>query len=297
MKRIPLVLSLLSCSVMADVAEYKGKISDILLGKSDVVKVGIVEEDENDVACLSAEDQPWKFTFERGHSYSKEWFDMLNLVRRTSETIRIGYVENEHSECAIEYLALLKGDNNDGYDGGDQINDSLERTGKYGNIALIYRNGLTEASYTASNYYGSDEPVSAFDGYIFNEQIEDAVGDLINRGIWLVKKSTKEEEDEAGAETEYWLQIEFNAPVNISGFRVVINQKSVELGRSPRHVSILTSFDGIEFEEQGQYTLSKSIDQRANLPEKTEAKIFRIKVNSNFGDSFIEIDELEVYAN
>lgn len=291
MKKFPLLLSLLSYSAVADITEYKGKVSDILIGKSEVIKVGVVEDEdeENEIQCLSAEDQDWKFTFERGHSYSAEWFDVLNLVRRTQETIRIGYLENEESECAIEYLALLKGDSNTTSD-GDLVSDSLERTGQYGNIAQIYTNGLTESNYHASDHYGSDEPAAGFDGHIFGEQLIEGEGSLIGRGIWLVKKDT--EDDEA----EYWLQVEFEEVVNISGFRVIVNEKSAELGRGPRHITVFTSLDE-DFEEQGQYTLSRSIDQRANLAVKTEAKIFKIQINSNFGDGFIEIDELEIYAN
>lgn len=291
MKKIPLLLSLLSYSAVADIAEYKGKVTDILIGKSEVIKVGIVESDDDEINCLSEEDQAWKFTFERGHTYSQEWFDVLNLVRRTQETIRIGYLENNDAECAIEYLALLKGDSNITGDGDDQVNDSLERTGQYGNIAQIYTNGLTEPSYHASGHYGSDEPAAAFDGHVFGEQLVDGEGTLINRGIWLIKKDL--EDDEA----EYWLQVEFEEPVNISGFRVMLNAKSAELGRGPRHITVSTALEDGEFEEQGQYTLSRAIDQRANLATKTEAKIFKIQIDSNFGDNFIEIDELEVYAN
>lgn len=273
----------------ADVVEYKGRVTDILIGKSHLIKVGVQESDEQSIACWKEEsEQPWLFTFERGHDYSEHWFDVLNLARRTQETIRIGYAENEDSECAIEYLALLKGD---GIVDDGQVGDSLVRTGQFGNIAQIYTNGLTETNYHASDNYGADVPAAAFDGHIFNEQIVDGEGSLMNRGIWLVKK------DSENKETKYWLQVEFEEAVTVSGFRVMLNTKATELGRGPRHVTILTSLDGEQFEEQGQYNLGKSIDQRANLPTKVEAKIFRIQVNSNQGDAFIEIDELEVYSN
>ncbi|WP_286235559.1 discoidin domain-containing protein [Thalassotalea sediminis] len=290
MKKLALLsLFCLPLITQADVVEFKGKVTDILIGKSALIKVGVnVQEDESIVCWKADSEQPWLFTFERGHEYSEHWFDVLNLVRRTQETVRIGYAENEDSECAIEYLALLKGD---GIADDDQVGDSLQRTGQYGNIAQIFTNGLTESSYHASDNYGADVPAAAFDGHIFNEQIVDGEGSLINRGIWLVKK------DSENKETEYWLQVEFEENVTVSGFRVMLNAKATELGRGPRHVTILTSLDGETFEEQGQYNLGKSIDQRANLPTKVDAKIFRIQVNSNQGDSFIEIDELEVYSN
>ncbi|GHF91223.1 discoidin domain-containing protein [Thalassotalea marina] len=288
-KKALVSLMLFPSLAFADVAEYKGKVTDILLGKSQVIKVGVAVDEANPLLCQKNENEPWLLSFERGQDYSTEWFDLLNLVRRTQETVRIGYVENSNSICSIEYLALLKGDGN--ADDDDQISDSLVRTGQYGNVAQIYTNGLTESNYHASSYYSGDVPAAAFDGYVFNDQIVDGEGAQISRGIWLVKK------DLDNKETEYWLQVEFEQAIDISGFRVMVNAKSAELGRGPRHVTVLTSMDGEDFEDVGQYSLSQSIDQRANLPTKIEAKVFRLKVNSNHGDKYIEIDELEVYSD
>ena len=282
-------LLLLPSIAMADVAEFKGKVSDILISKSTVVKVGVVVDENNPIQCQATEEEPWLLSFERGHEYSADWFDVLNLVRRTQEVIRIGYVENTNDICAIEYLALLKGDGNVDDDG--QVGDSLERTGQYGNIAQIYTNNLTESNYHASDHYSADVPAAAFDGHLFNEQIKEGEGNQISRGIWLVKRDTENKD------TEYWLQVTFDEPVLISGFRVMVNAKSAELGRGPRHVTIQTSMSDADFEEQGQYNLSQTVDQRANLPSKVEAKTFRILINSNHGDKYIEIDELEIYSN
>ena len=287
-KTLLLPLLLTPQIALADISEYKGKVSDILVGKSEVIKVGVTIKEDEPVNCVVEEESPWVFSFERGKDYSSDWFDVLNLVRRTQETVRIGYLESQEDICAIEYIALLKGDGNVD---DDQVGDNLERTGMFGNIAQIYTNGLTDVSYHASNYYGADEPAAAFDGYVFHDQIVDGEGSQINRGIWLVKK------DNENKDTQYWIQVEFGQEVTFSGYRTLLNSKSNELGRGPKHVTILTSSDGETFEEQGQYSLSKSIDQRANLPTKVEAKIFRLQVNSNHGDSYIEIDELEIYAN
>ena len=272
----------------ADVAEFKGKVTDILVGKSETIKVGLLVPENKPITCTNNEDSDWLMTFERGHSYSDDWFDVLNLVRRTQETIRIGYVENSSEECTIEYLALLKGDGN--ADDDDKVGDSLERRGTFGSISQIYTNNLTESNYSASGYYSADVAAAAFDGHIFGAQIVEEEGTLIGRGIWLIKKEKTVPTD------GYWLQVEFDRPVSVSGFRVLINTKAAELGRGPKGITILTSADGQSFEEQGKYSLSKTIDQRADLPEKVEAKIFRIKVTSNYGDNYIEIDELEVFS-
>jgi hypothetical protein len=272
----------------ADVAEFKGKVTDILVGKSETIKVGLLVPENQPITCTNNADSDWLMTFERGHSYSDDWFDVLNLVRRTQETIRIGYVENSSEECAIEYLALLKGDGNDIDDG--KVGDSLERRGTFGTISQIYTNNLTESNYSASGYYSADVAAAAFDGHIFGAQIVAEEGELIGRGIWLIQKEKVVPTD------GYWLQVEFDEPVSVSGFRVLINTKSAELGRGPKGVTILTSVDGETFDEQGKYSLSKTIDQRADLSEKVEAKIFRIKVTSNYGDKYIEIDELEIFS-
>jgi len=272
----------------AAVAEFKGKVSDILIGKSETIKVGLLVPDNDPITCANNTDSEWLMTFERGHSYSDDWFEVLNLVRRTQETIRIGYVENSSQECAIEYLALLKGDGSDIDDG--KVGDSLERRGDFGTIAQIYTNNLTESNYSASGYYSADVPSAAFDGHIWGEKIVEEEGALIGRGIWLVQKEKVLPKD------GYWLQVEFEEVVSVSGFRVLINAKSAELGRGAKGVTILTSVDGQKFDDQGQYSLSKTIDQRADLPEKVEAKVFRIQITSNYGDKFIEIDELEVFS-
>ena len=152
-KKLSTLALLISCSLYASdqsVNEYTGKISNIFSGKTDTIKVGIVREEGNDLECDLQDNYQWPLTFERGNSYSEQWFDVLNLVRRTQETIRIGYTPSTDSSCAIEYLALLKGDGRSS--GDDPVGDSLSRNGKYGNIALIFTNNLTESSYSASDY-------------------------------------------------------------------------------------------------------------------------------------------------
>jgi len=233
--------------------------------------------------------EPFPFYFERGHSYSEEWFEILNLVRRTQETISIDYTESADEACSIETLTLMQGDGNTSPD--DPAGDGLTRVGQYDNIALIYTNNLTETSYSASDHRGADIAAAAFDGYIWEEQIADDIGSPINRNIWLVEK------DEDSENIEYWLQVEFAQEIDITGFRILVNDKAVELGRSPRGITVLTSTDGDDFTEQGAYNLSKSVDQRANMPVKITTKYFRIRVDKNYGDDFIEIDELEIYSD
>lgn len=96
---------------------------------------------------------------------------------------------------------------------------------------------------------------------------------------------------------QYWIQVKFDSLVEVSGFRMLINNRSSELGRGARSITIEVSSDGENFTEHESFTLSKTIDQRANFSEKVELKYFRVKVNSNYGDEYIEIDEIEIYSN
>jgi len=296
LKKLSSLALIISCSLFAEQEfqnEYKGKIAGIVSPKSEKILVSIVREEGKEINCYMNGDQtePFPLHFERGQPYSEEWFELFNLVRRTQESIDIGYTESADSSCSIEYLKLTQSDGNTST---DPLGDGLTRVGQYGNIAQIYTNNLTQTSYTASNHRGTDIAAAAFDGYIWEEQIEsndEDLGSPIARNIWLVEK---EEEDD---NIEYWLQVKFEQEVDVTGFRVLVNGISVDLGRSPRGVTILTSVDGDEFVEQGSYSLSKAIDQRANLPEKITLKYFRLQVDSNFGDAYIEIDELEVYSD
>jgi len=295
-KKLSSLALVISCSLFAEQEfqnEFRGKIAGIASPKGEKIFVSIVEVEGEELNCNINGDQPSPFplTFERGQSHSEEWFELLNLVRRTQEDIQIGYTESADSDCPIEYLTLMQGD---GDISTDPLGDGLTRIGQYGNIAQIYTNNLTQTSYTASNHRGADIAAAAFDGYIWEEQIEqndEDLGSPIARNIWLIEK----EEDDNNI--KYWLQVKFEQEVDVTGFRVLVNGISVDLGRSPRGVTILTSIDGDQFEEQGSYSLSKAIDQRANLPEKITLKYFRIQVDSNFGDAYIEIDELEVYSD
>ena len=288
---LPLILgvSLNVGAAQSDIYEYEGKVSDIYIGKGNRIKVGVTVDEDEPLVCDYYDDKQWPLYFEFDKSYSAQWFELINLARRTQEPIRIGYLSSDDSSCAIEYLAFSKGNGTD-TDGANGQGDGLIRSGTYGNIAMIYTNNLTESNYTASDHYNVDRASAAFDGHTYAEQIDDKAGDKIERGFWMVKK------DPDNKEQEYWLQVRFDKAVNITGFRIMINSQSVSLGRSPRGITIQTSTDGKEFNEHESFTLSKAVDQRGVLTESVEAKYFRVRVDSNFGDKFIEIDELEVYS-
>lgn len=291
MKSKILVLLMLAplhfASVAQDTEEFTGQVTDIFVDKSELIKIGVAETEGAPLNCYSDEASSWKLHFNTDMPYSRNWFDILNLVRSTREPIKIGYTPNSDSSCAIEYIALMKAKD---YGNGDVPIDNLTRTGNFGNIALNGTNDLNNNNYSASGFYQSDEAYSAFDGFSYNDQLSAGVGEKTNRSIWLINKDNKDS-------NEHWLQVEFNELVNVSGFRIVLNKKGVELGRGPRTIVIQSSDNGTDFVFQERFRLNKLPDQRINLAKKVEFKYFRVLIESNWGDTYIEIDELEVYAN
>lgn len=288
---LPLVFTLPLLAHADEIKEFSGQVDNLFIGKSEQIKIGVLEDENAPVECYTSDESAWQFHFSANQHYSERWFDILNLVRRTKEPIRIGYMPNDDSSCEIEYLALVSSTNSGG-DNVDVPTDGLERTGAYGNIALLGTNSLSESNYSASDYYGSDQAYSAFDGYSFDNALSDGVGSPTNRNIWMVKKDTSR-----GNDTKYWLQVSFEESVKVSGFRIVLNNKSVTLGRGPKDITVQVSVDGTNFVDHQSFRFNKAADQRANLSSKITLQHFRILVDSNWGDDFIEIDELEVYAN
>ncbi len=273
----------------SSIAEYIGKVTNVYMGKSNEVKIGIELSEDEYIECSN---EDWPLYFNSDTSYAANWLDFLLLINRTRDTVRIGYTPTPDSNCAIEYLAIMDQDGILGADTDAITGDpSLTRTGEYGNIALINSNGLRTINYSSSHTYSSDIAAAAFDGHILNENINDDADELINRGIWLVKK------DPDDSTAEYWLQAEFNELVRITSFRIMLNQRSVEMGRLPKEITIQVSNDGIDFVNFDAFKLNKTDDQRALLASSIELKFFRLLIESNYGDSFIEIDELELFAD
>ena len=85
--------------------------------------------------------------------------------------------------------------------------------------------------------------------------------------------------------------------MKITGFRVVLNDQSRELGRGPEKVVLQVSSDGETFVDHESYLLSQVSDQIATLNTAVTARIARLKVVSNHGDSYIEIDEFELFSD
>lgn len=278
------LVGVISLGAQADTLEYRGKITDLAVGKSGIVRLGVEQSDEQRLQCKESE---WPFTFSLNQPYADKWLDLLMLARNTHQTLRIGYLPTIDQSCELDYVAVRA---EDGFGLGTGIGEEggrLIETGALGNVALIDTNGLTAASYKASGHYAGDVAAAAFDGHTWSEQINGDAGEKINRGLWLVRK-------EAGV-TPY-LQVDFGQKVKVAGLRVILNEKATELGRGPQEITLQASLDGESFADHEYFRLTKSPDQTGSLSSAIELKVLRLLIHSNFGDAnFVEIDELEIY--
>ena len=282
MKALVVALALLpAVSQGAESKEFVGKLNNLRIGKTGSILLGVKQDEENPLVCREGD---WPIGFHLDQAYAQNWLDFLMLARSSNQTIRLGYLPDSSGLCELEYVAAMQGD---GFgDIGDE-DDLLVETGALGNVALINSNGLTEESYIASGYYGSDVAAAAFDGHTFDQQINDDAGESIHRGLWLIKLDK---------DTPNWLQIDFGRKVKIAGMRVVLNQKSTDLGRGPRDVTLQVSNDGESYADHESFRLSRVADQTGSLASPVSARYFRLKVINNHGDrTFIEIDELELF--
>ena len=268
--------------------EYVGKITNVFLGKTGNVKIGIELGEDDYISCA---DSSWPMYFPAGESYSDSWLDLVFQAKYYGSTLRIGYTPSNENNCSIEYLAIMA---DDGVAAGGGSLDSMVRTGSLGNVALINTNGLTQASFSASNHYSDDIAAGAFDGYTYSEQINEDADSPVSRGIWLVKKETDPNTNMA---LDNWLQISYQNTVKITGMRIMINSKSLGLGRLPRNVIIQASTDGVNFADMQSVQLIEAEDQGVNFNTAINLKQLRLKVVSNYGDKFIEIDELELFSD
>jgi len=289
MKKIAATLALLTPfagpAAEDPVQEYAGKVTDLMITKTGNVLVGVNQDDDNMLVCQEGD---WPLIFQSGSDVGQNWLDFMMLARNTNQKIRIGYLPDHSNRCEVEYVAATAAD---GYgDGSDPIggeDDKLIETGVYGNIALIDSNGLTPASFTASGYYRDDVPAAAFDGHTWSGKVNEDAGQQINRGLWLLRR----EQDTAA-----WIQVDFGQKANISGMRIILNEKASQLGRGPRDVVVQVSNDGENFADHESFRLSNIADQTGSFNSAVEARYLRLQILNNFGDAnYIEIDELELY--
>jgi hypothetical protein len=279
---IPLLISL---SSIAEEQTYQS-IANIMSVKADgtvLVRV-LLREEGDEIACAQSE---YDFDFSLDSIVGQKWYDTLMLSRNTNSLVDFHYSDTNCSLNAITLPKLFQL----GGDVGSETGGGLVESGENGNIALISTNGLTSESYDASSFYGQDTQAAAFDGYTYKEKINVDATDKIGRGIWMAKRT-----DSNGALVTPWLQIDFGKNVTVSGMRSLINAKSLELGRGPRNITILTSEDGTDFTIFDTYRLIAQTTVDVPFASPITARFIRLQVDSNYGDSnFVEIDEWELY--
>lgn len=162
-----------------------------------------------------------------------------------------------------------------------------ERTGTNGNIALLGSNGLTQASYTASNTYSSDTPAGGFDGYNSSTLINSDSSGKKNRGIWLSLYGYNEQ----------WLQVAFEQQAYITGFAVFLYSAGSTPGMGVKDMTIQVSDDNVIFRDHESFSLVKSLEQHVTLSEPAIGKYIRLVSHNTQGHSYVDIGELEYYGS
>ena len=290
MKKALLTLSLVaSFSAQSEPLEYESIVNKMQLDAQGNVRFSVLlREEDDEILC---DDNGYHFGFVLDNNVMDKWYDTLILARSANNLLNFHYQQLSGSDCELSAIVLPQLYERGTDPGGDPTTGLLLETGNYGNVALIDTNGLSTSSFSASKFYGQDAPQAAFDGYIYSEKSNADAGDKIGRGIWLVKK-----EYTNGVFNTPWIQIDFGKEVPILGTRIFVNEKSVELGRNPRNVTILTSNDGEEFTTLEKFVLPAAEITSTAFSVTATARYFRMSIETNNGDAtFVEIDEWEFY--
>jgi len=292
MKNAILISSLLASPLLnADTASYQSVINELQLNASGDVNLSVLMMEEDDE--LLCDKNGFHFSFSLDSSAAEKWYDTLILARTGNSLVDFHYNRGENNHCSLTAITLPKLFEDGQAPGGDPGAGLLKETGSYGNVSLVGTNGLSEASYTASAFYGQDAAAAAFDGYVYNVKTNVDADEKIGRGIWLVRREYEDRQF-----TKPWLQIDFGKEVSLIGTRLFVNPKSVELGRSPRNVNILYSNDGEDFVHLESFVLGAEEITVTPFSGVVTGRFFRLEVESNNGDgNFIEVDEWELYQN
>lgn len=290
MKKLCAVLPLvIATTVTSEPLEYESIVNKMQVDNAGNVRFSmLLREEDHEILC---DEQGYQFSFVLNNTVMDKWYDTLILARSANSLLNIHYDQLSGNNCDLTAITLPQLYDRATAPGEDPTGGVLKETGNYGNVALTGTNGLNSSSFEASQFYGQDSPQAAFDGYIYSEKSNADAEDKIGRGIWLVKKEFTD-----GRLDIPWIQVDFGKQVEIIGTRLFVNKKSLELGRSPRNVTILTSEDGEEFTKLNSFVLSANEVSSTAFAAPVEARYFRMTVESNHGDAgFIEIDEWEFY--
>lgn len=273
--------SILFCATTS-AETYKSIANEVVIDDQSQVAVSLLKIDNDDE--LNCTDSGILFNLEQ--QYSKVWLDSIVLSRQSQQLLEFTY---EESSCQLTSLKLLPIFVNG--DGSSIGSGPLKETGLNGNVALIGSNGITNESITGGDYYNTDEPAAAFDGYIYTQQVNDESEAKIERGIWLVRDWNDPDQP-----SKPWVQVDFGIVAELSGVGLFLNPQSLGLGRLPRYMSVYTSENGEDFELAYETTLSNQEANTLQFPSSIQGRFFKLEFNYNFGDNnYIEVDEIEFY--
>jgi len=153
------------------------------------------------------------------------------------------------------------------------------------NLAMSGTNGLTPSSFTASSTYSSDSPAGAFDGYTEREKIIEGDTSKINRGIWLSNFIN----------TNQWISIDFNNNINVTSIKILSRATVPSYNRLAKNIITQKSTDGVVFTDVKSFLAENIAIQSFELDQAINTRYLRVFFVDNYGDTFIQVEEIEVY--
>jgi hypothetical protein len=215
-------------------------------------------------------------------------------------TINSGTVFTQTRNCKGNYSTNYSLSN--GYDhsiisskGLSQANNSavgtkslIEKTGLFGNIALIGTNGLTASSYSVSSTYQINNVKYLFDGFTGYPP------EKFNADTTFIPELVTSWMCDVYATSNQHITIDFGSPVSISGIRV--HGRYSANAYHPKDIIIKQSTDGVSFTNHHYFTLPKKLDSGVIKIKPMKTRYFRFHIINNFGGkNFVGLDELEVF--
>jgi len=153
------------------------------------------------------------------------------------------------------------------------------------NLARIGTNGLIESNYSASTTFWQDTVVGAFDGYMLEQKIVQEDVSKFGLGRWL---SYAENENQ-------WVSVDFNQSIDVTSVKFLSQSINIGYNNLPKNIIIQQSEDGVSFTDAQSFVADNIGTQSFMLDEAINTRYLRIFFIDNYGNTYIQVDEIEVY--
>lgn len=160
-----------------------------------------------------------------------------------------------------------------------------QTSGANGNIAMVNTNGLVPTSYDANYSHASVySAAGAFDGHIYYQnKINPDAGAPQGGGTWISNMAAPR-----------WISTDFGSTAYISGFSTQV--LATYNKRSPKDVVVQVSDNGMDWFDHEALVLTEGT-ANVTLTNAAITRHIRLMITSNYGNSYLQIGELEYYGS